>query len=176
MDADQILVMDGGCIVERGSHDALLAADGQYAQMWALQQRDPEGWLPASPEAWALTQADIDMNDGEFKAHLDRYKYPQRFGLTDGLKHRSQGAELLMQWQDRLQRQAFLSGQHWGLVDACVAPFVRQFARTDRVWFEAQAWPHLSEWLTAFENSEEFLAVMHKHPLWVSPHDSSNRP
>ena len=143
---------------------------------WALQQHDPEGWLPASSEAWSLTLADIDLNDGDFKAHLDRYKYPQRFGLTDGLKHRSQGAELLMQWQDRLQRQAFLSGQHWGLVDACVAPFVRQFARTDRVWFEAQAWPHLTEWLTAFENSEEFLAVMHKHPLWVSPQDSSNRP
>jgi glutathione S-transferase len=139
---------------------------------WALEQHDPEGWLSASSEAWSLTLADIDLNDGEFKAHLDRYKYPQRFGLTDGLKHRSQGAELLMQWQDRLQRQAFLSGQHWGLVDACVAPFVRQFARTDRVWFEAQAWPHLSEWLTAFENSEEFLAVMHKHPLWVSPQDS----
>ena len=143
---------------------------------WALQQHDPEGWLPASSEAWSLTLADIDLNDGDFKAHLDRYKYPQRFGLTNGLKHRSQGVELLMQWQDRLQRQAFLSGQHWGLVDACVAPFVRQFARTDRVWFEAQAWPHLTEWLTAFENSEEFLAVMHKHPLWVSPQDSSNRP
>ena len=42
MDADQILVMDGGCIVERGSHDALLAADGQYAQMWALQQREKQ--------------------------------------------------------------------------------------------------------------------------------------
>ncbi len=42
MDADQILVMDGGCIVERGSHDALLAAEGQYAQMWALQQREKQ--------------------------------------------------------------------------------------------------------------------------------------
>ena len=42
MDADQILVMDGGCIVEHGSHDALLAAEGQYAQMWALQQREKQ--------------------------------------------------------------------------------------------------------------------------------------
>ena len=136
---------------------------------WALQQRDPEGWLPASPEAWALTQADIDLNDGEFKAHLDRYKYPQRFGLTDGVEHRAQGAEVLMRWQDRLQNQAYLSGQRWGFLDACVAPFVRQFARTDRSWFDAQAWPHLFQWLMAFENSEQFLAVMHKYPLWRSP-------
>ncbi len=38
MGADQILVMDGGRIIERGSHADLLAADGRYAQMWRLQQ------------------------------------------------------------------------------------------------------------------------------------------
>jgi len=40
MDADQILVMDGGRIVERGPHGELLAAGGRYAQMWALQQQE----------------------------------------------------------------------------------------------------------------------------------------
>ncbi len=38
VDAHEILVMDAGQIVERGSHAALLAAGGRYAQMWALQQ------------------------------------------------------------------------------------------------------------------------------------------
>lgn len=38
MHADEILVMDAGRIVERGSHEALLARDGHYAQMWRLQQ------------------------------------------------------------------------------------------------------------------------------------------
>lgn len=136
---------------------------------WALQQKDPAGWLPASPEAWALAQADIDLNDGEFKAHLDRYKYPHRFGLADGVEHRAQGSDVLMRWQQRLQHDLYLSGQRWGLLDACVAPFVRQFARTDRAWFDAQPWSHLAQWLRTFENSEDFLAVMHKHPLWVSP-------
>lgn len=136
--------------------------------LWALQRHDPEAWLPSSPENWTLAHEGIALNDGEFKAHLDRYKYPQRFGLVDGLSHRTQAANVLMQWQMRLQAQAFLSGSHWGLLDACVAPFVRQFARTDRVWFDAQPWPELAQWLTAFENSEAFAAVMHKHPLWVS--------
>jgi ATP-binding cassette, subfamily B, heavy metal transporter len=42
MDADQILVMDEGRIVERGTHRALLEAGAQYAQMWALQQQEEE--------------------------------------------------------------------------------------------------------------------------------------
>lgn len=37
-DAQQILVLDHGRIVERGSHPELLALDGLYAQMWARQQ------------------------------------------------------------------------------------------------------------------------------------------
>jgi len=135
---------------------------------WALQQNDAEAWLPNSPDEWTFTNAGIALNDGDFKAHLDRYKYPQRFGLIDGLQHRAQGAEVLMRWQAHLQAHAFLSGHRWGLLDACVAPFVRQFARTDRAWFDAQPWPQLAQWLVAFENSEAFAAVMHKHPLWAS--------
>jgi ABC-type transport system involved in Fe-S cluster assembly fused permease/ATPase subunit len=42
VDADQILVMDHGRIVERGTHRALLERAGTYAQMWALQQREEE--------------------------------------------------------------------------------------------------------------------------------------
>lgn len=38
VDAHEILVMDAGRIVERGTHAALLAQGGRYAQMWALQQ------------------------------------------------------------------------------------------------------------------------------------------
>ena len=43
VDADEILVMDAGRIVERGTHAALLAQDGRYAVMWALQQSGGEG-------------------------------------------------------------------------------------------------------------------------------------
>jgi len=38
VDAHEIVVLEGGRLVERGPHAELLARDGRYAQMWRLQQ------------------------------------------------------------------------------------------------------------------------------------------
>ncbi|HWG10745.1 MAG TPA: ABC transporter transmembrane domain-containing protein [Rhodanobacteraceae bacterium] len=42
VDADEILVLDHGRIVERGSHAQLLERDGRYAALWALQAKAPQ--------------------------------------------------------------------------------------------------------------------------------------
>ncbi len=39
-DADEILVLEGGCIRERGPHAVLLSLDGRYRKLWELQQRE----------------------------------------------------------------------------------------------------------------------------------------
>jgi glutathione S-transferase len=158
----------------KGTVPVLCLASGEVLEQsldimhWALKQHDPHGWLPVTPEAKVKADALIAINDGEFKANLDRYKYPQRFGLDNGLKHRGLAAAWLAELDAQLQISGFLSGKSWGWTDASVAPFVRQFARTDRAWFEAQSWAHVSQWLVAFETSDAFAAVMHKHSLWVS--------
>jgi ABC-type transport system involved in Fe-S cluster assembly fused permease/ATPase subunit len=44
-DADQILVLDKGSIIERGTHRELLVAKGFYAHMWELQQQEEQSRL-----------------------------------------------------------------------------------------------------------------------------------
>ena len=46
VDADQILVMENGRIVERGSHPQLLERQGAYARLWTLQQEERGSELP----------------------------------------------------------------------------------------------------------------------------------
>ena len=59
MDADQILVLQAGRIIERGSHRELLARNGAYAQMWALQQQQESLQQRASAAGLAPVAAEL---------------------------------------------------------------------------------------------------------------------
>ena len=133
---------------------------------WALREHDPLKWLPRSEVAMQEALALIAYNDGPFKQQLDRYKYPNRSGLESGVADRDGAAVWLLSLDALLQAQPFLASEHWGLADAAIAPFVRQFAHTDPHWFAAQPWPRLLAWLTEFEASEMFEVIMHKHAPW----------
>lgn len=151
-----VLVLPDGAVLEQ-SLDIML---------WALRRHDPLGWLPATGANLDVALALIAQCDGDFKAQLDRYKYPNRYALPDGLAHRDLGAQYLQMLNTRLQAQAYLHGDHFGLTDAAIAPFVRQFAHTDPAWFARQPWPALQAWLAAFESSAVYLRVMDKWPPW----------
>lgn len=158
----------------KGTVPVLVLADGTVLEqsldimLWALGRHDPLGWLPLDALALSDALACIASNDGVFKQALDRYKYPTRFGLSDGLAARAQAGVVLQSWEQRLQRQPFLAGAHWGLADAAIAPFVRQFAHTDVAWFAQRDWAHLARWLSAFEASAAYAAVMQKEPPWAA--------
>jgi glutathione S-transferase len=134
--------------------------------LWALRRHDPLGWLPGTEADMADALALIAHNDGPFKQQLDRYKYPNRSGLESGLADRDQAATWLRGLDARLTVHAFLAGERFGLADAAIAPFVRQFAHTAPGWFAAQPWAALAKWLADFEASELFAAIMQKHAAW----------
>nr|WP_255416928.1 glutathione S-transferase [Limnohabitans sp. Hippo4] len=133
---------------------------------WALAQSDPERWSTEGQSNDALAQEWVRSCDDEFKKNLDRYKYPNRYALTDGLAHREMGSNFLMKLNAQLEKSSYVMGDQWCWVDAAIAPFVRQFARTDRDWFDAQAWSALKIWLENFEQSPAYIEVMHKYKVW----------
>ena len=81
VDAHEILVMNAGRIVERGSPAALRASEGRYAQMWALQQSSEllEVFLASSPRGLCL--ASYIKNSGglrRFTCHASASKTEAR--------------------------------------------------------------------------------------------------
>lgn len=144
-----VLVMQDGAVVEE-SLDIM---------HWALKQRDPEGWLERDDPKLVKT------NDGAFKHHLDRYKYPNRYD-SDPMKHRAAGLEFLQELERRLTDGSQLCGTERGLADMAIFPFVRQFAATDRAWFDAQLFPSLHNWLEGHLRSDLFRVIMTKYEQW----------
>ena len=123
-------------------------------------------WLPAEPAATARSLALIERNDAEFKFHLDRYKYPNRYDGAVAEEHRSKACGFLEELEDILREQPFLHGSHRGLADAAIMPFIRQFANTDETWFTQAPFPQLQRWLAQELASPSFTGVMQKYPQW----------
>ena len=130
---------------------------------WALSRSDPEKWLEN-------TRYDlIERNDTLFKHHLDRYKYATRHN-SDLHHHRQEALQILLDLERILETTSFLSGTHFGLADAAIAPFVRQFSAVDPAWFGAQTMPRLQAWLRSFTDSPRFEKIMYRFSVW-QPND-----
>tara|TARA_B100001564_G_scaffold355605_1_gene368211 strand:+ start:1052 stop:1528 length:477 start_codon:yes stop_codon:yes gene_type:complete len=113
--------------------------------------------------SWELSSQDlhwVDRNDNEFKFHLDRYKYPNRYDNVDAIKQRSMAKRYL----DDLDQ--FLSSKITSSLNDALFPFVRQFANHDRDWFDSQNWENLHDWLASNLSSSEFALCMKKYPQW----------
>lgn len=156
----------------KGTVPVLVLTDGQVIDqslgitLWALRRNDPLHWLPTGGVSLEHMLRLVAQCDGEFKFHLDRFKYPNRFERADAQAHRAQGACFLNDLNTRLTEGGYLLGEHERLVDAAIAPFVRQFAHTDPAWFAGQPWPALQSWLHRFEHSPAFQQVMTTYEPW----------
>ena len=155
----------------KGTVPVLVLPNGQVIDqsleimLWALRQQDLLGWLGDEAQRPDMLQW-VAQCDGMFKFHLDRYKYPNRFGLPEGADHRAQGAVFLDSLNQRLCQSPHVGGDAESMADMAIAPFVRQFAHTDAAWFACQPWPALQTWLVNFESSNAYQQVMRSYAAW----------
>ena len=151
-----VLVLSDGTVIDE-SLDVML---------WALERGDPDGWLTPSTGTLEEMIALVTVNDDEFKGHLDRYKYPDRFEDVDPLFHRAEAERFLADLDARLGQQGWLFGAQPALADWAIGPFIRQFANTNRGWFDETAYDALKAWLERFLASPLLQSVMLKYPQW----------
>ncbi|OCR02353.1 glutathione S-transferase [Oscillatoriales cyanobacterium USR001] len=158
----------------KGTVPILIDIDGRILDesidimLWALTQYDPEKWLVPETGSIAEMLELIAQFDNGFKYHLDRYKYPDRYPEIDTEIHRTEGSLYLDKLNEKLRTKKYLFGNRVALADMAIAPFIRQFAHTDRDWFNSQSWPYLQTWLSWFIDSEIYNRVMKKYPKWES--------
>ncbi|WP_417684601.1 glutathione S-transferase [Roseibium sp.] len=153
------------CLVESGTN---VIDESFDIMLWALEQRDPEGWL--TPEEGTLEDMVALANalDGDFKRHLDRYKYDTRHPDASREGEREAASSILRDIEQRLTRSPWLFGSRASLADYAFLPFLRQFANVDRQWFDGEPWPNLRRRLSDFEASVRFQSIMAKLPKWQS--------
>jgi glutathione S-transferase len=133
--------------------------------VWALAQTDPDGWLVQGDAA--QTQALITLNDGPFKALLDRYKYASRDPAQSAALYRQQAVDTMIQHlNERLSITPCLFGAGLSLADMALFPFVRQFAMVDTDWFESSRLSAVQAWLERLSNSDLFTTTMSKLNPW----------
>ncbi len=113
--------------------------------------------------SWKLSEIEsqwVDRNDNEFKFHLDRYKYPNRYENVDSIEQRT----LAKKYLDDLDN--FLKEEISDALNDALFPFVRQFANHDREWFDSQNWNNIHDWLSNNLASYEFTICMKKYSQW----------
>ena len=138
--------------------DGSVLAESMEIMQWALD-------LPADLSAEQLAHPLLVQNDGPFKHHLDRFKYPDRYPGVDGEHHGAAAVAILREWNLQLAK-GWLLGDQPSWLDWAVLPFVRQWRLADPDWFDRHGGlEHLRPWLQRFEEGPELAAVM--APPWA---------
>ena len=150
--------------------DGTVLAESMEIMQWALALPSDQA---ADLSAEQLTHPLLVQNDGPFKHHLDRFKYPDRYPGADREHHRAATEAILGDWDGQLA-QGWLLGDQPSWLDWAVLPFVRQWHLADPDRFDRHGGlEHLRRWLQRFEEGPELAAVMAppwaRRQAWRSP-------
>ena len=154
----------------KGTVPVLILQDGKVIDEsldvidWALNLNDPDDWQRSKDKE--KTKELIKINDGEFKYHLDRYKYSKRYDNEDPLIHREKCLIFINELEEQLSTSRFLYDDEISALDISILPFIRQFRIADMNWFDSLQKPNIQDWLMKFLESKLFKSIMMKYDKW----------
>jgi glutathione S-transferase len=140
--------------------------------LWALAKNDPDNLLhlldrSALPKMLVL----IRLFDDEFKTCLNAYKAAKRYREDNVTEYRLACEVYIQELESRLAattaQQPFLMSAQESLADIALLPFIRQFAKVERQWYQQSPYPKVKQWLNYYLQSAMFTKVMAKHDLWL---------
>lgn len=140
--------------------------------LWALGQNDPEDLLNKdNPSALPNMLKFILKFDDEFRTCLNAYKCAKRY-RENNITECRQACEVYLQELEKClantrSQHRFIMSDQESLVDIALLPFIRQFAKVERQWYQQSPYPNVRQWLNHYLQSPMFTKVMAKHNLWV---------
>lgn len=154
----------------KGTVPVLILQDGKVIDEsldvidWALNLNDPDNWQRSKDTK--KTKELIKINDGEFKYHLDRYKYSKRYDNEDPEFHRKKCLKFIESINNELNNSKYIFDDNISYADIVLLPFIRQFRIADIEWFDSLPYDNLKKWLSSFLNSSLLNSIMKKYDLW----------
>lgn len=136
-----------------------------------LTDNDPQQLLtPRGDES--LQDLLLLINDFElhFFTAVEAYKCAKRYQETNIIECRQACEVYLQKLEARLNKHAFLTADQESILDIALMPFVRQFSKVERQWYQNSPYPKLRAWLNSYLQSAMFTKIMAKHELWVDGH------
>lgn len=131
---------------------------------WALNLNDPYNWKRSKD--LGKTKELIKINDGDFKFHLDRYKYSKRYENEDPNFHREKCLTFIKMINEELKDSKYIYDNEISYIDISLLPFIRQFRIADNDWFDELPYENVKSWLSNFIDSKLLKSVMPKYDLW----------
>ena len=159
----------------KGTVPVLILQDGNVIDEsldvidWALNLNDPDDWQRSKDTK--KTKELIKINDGEFKYHLDRYKYSKRYDNEDPEFHKKKCLKFIESVNNELNYSKYIFDDNISYADIVLLPFMRQFRIADMEWFDSLPYDNLKEWLSSFLNSPLLNSIMKKYDLWKEGDD-----
>ena len=154
----------------KGTVPVLILQDGKVIDEsldvidWALNLNDPDDWQRSKDKE--KTKELIKINDGEFKYHLDRYKYSKRYDNEDPEFHRKKCLKFIESINNELNNSEYIFDDNISYADIVLLPFIRQFRIADIEWFDSLPYNNLKKWLSSFLDSYLLNSIMKKYDLW----------